>query len=429
MMNLNKIKALKENHMFYSMVKMIMGSGFARLLGILSIPVITRIYEPKDLGLASTFIAIILIVAPMLSLRYVTAIPLPKTQIMALNVFQLSLILILIFSFIVFVLLLLFHDYILDLLNLTEMSSLWMLLVFSILAVALYELLSMWATREQEFNVLAKTKVTQAIFGELSKIGLGLIGLKPVGLLIGHTMEQSSGILSLLLSFKSKFFLLRKHVNKKRMNLVLIRYKDFPIFRLPSQFFLIFSMQAPILISSLLYTKEITGLLSLALLSIGIPIAIFGNPIGQVFYGKVASLKGNTYKEIKLLAVNIQKKLLILSVPLCIFLIVFGEFIFNRFFGGEWSKAGGYASTLAPIIIFQMLSSPLIQILNLYGSQLIFLLINIVRFIGLFFIYLICKNYQLNSHDFVIFLSLFLCFFYGICIFYVNFMVFKNANK
>lgn len=427
-MMIKYFKNISKNSMFYNMLKMIMGSGFARTLGILSIPLLTRIYEPKDFGIASVFTSIILILAPLLSLRYVNAIPLPKSDGIAFNIFYASFYLICIFTISFTLVFYLFSEFIFKFFNLEDFSSFWWLIILGIFMVAIYELLTMWATREQKFNVIVKTKVTQVVLGEISKVVLGLLGFKPLGLLIGHTIEQSSGSFTLLSNFKNTFKSLKKNVNNKKLKFITFYYRDFPYFRLPSQFFLIFAMQAPVMIAASIYDAKIAGLMSLALMSISLPMAVFGNPIGQVFYGKIASLKKGSYIEIKKLVINIQKNLLILSLPMSIFLIFLGEYIFQIIFGSEWALAGGYAAILSPIIVFQMLSSPLIQVLNIYGSQSVFLYINIIRALGLMIIYLFFNFFKFQPNTFFIVLSCFLCFFYALCIFYVNYVVYRNAK-
>src|SRR5690625_7416365 len=66
----------------------------------------------------------------------------------------------------------------------------------------MYEDLSNWAVREKAFTPLAKTKVWQKTIGAITKIGLGLVGLKPLGLLIGHIFTQAGGIFTLYKEFR-----------------------------------------------------------------------------------------------------------------------------------------------------------------------------------------------------------------------------------
>ena len=74
---------------FRGMFTLALGSGAARLISIAVIPVLSRIYAPEDYGVLSVFIALTAILAPLLSLRYVTALPLPRHPGLAMSLFAL----------------------------------------------------------------------------------------------------------------------------------------------------------------------------------------------------------------------------------------------------------------------------------------------------------------------------------------------------
>ena len=63
---------------FKGMATLALGSGMAKIIGLLSIQVLTRIYSPEDFGLLSVFTAMLLILTPLMTLRYELAVPLPS---------------------------------------------------------------------------------------------------------------------------------------------------------------------------------------------------------------------------------------------------------------------------------------------------------------------------------------------------------------
>ena len=70
-----------------------------------------------------------------------------------------------------------------------------------------------------------------------------------------------------------------------------------------------------------------------------------------------------------------------------IVLLTSGEFLFTLVFGEEWVMAGQLASSLALLLITRFISSPFVNVLNLYEKQAYLLQINLVRLIlmGLIF--------------------------------------------
>src|SRR5690606_12731715 len=75
---------------FKGMITLALGSGGARLIGLAAIPLLSRLYSPEDFGLLAVFSSMVLILAPLVSLRYVLALPLPRRDGTALNLLALS---------------------------------------------------------------------------------------------------------------------------------------------------------------------------------------------------------------------------------------------------------------------------------------------------------------------------------------------------
>ena len=122
------------------------------------------------------------------------------------------------------------------------------------------------------------------------KIGLGFLGIKPLGLLIGQVFTQAGGIVSLFKSFQGKLKANFKHVSRKRMVFLLKHYAYFPKYRLPSQFLLILSTQAPFLFFAWQFGAETTGQLGLSMMMLALPMTLFGQTTGQAYYAEIARI-------------------------------------------------------------------------------------------------------------------------------------------
>lgn len=418
-----------NGNLFRNMAKMLLGTGVARLIGILSIPILTRIYSPTDYGILAVFTSLISIIAPILTLRYIMALPLPRTDAMAIHLLVLCGVIMLTMSSLVTVVFFFFGDVLFTWMSVQLLSQWWWLVIIGAIAVALYEAMTLWATRKQSYTIIAQTKVIQSLIGETTKIILGLVALKPLGLLIGNVLEQSAGFTSFFRRFKNDLLNAKVKIKKQAVFFSFSYYSSFPFFRLPSQFLLVFSMQAPVMFSAALYGASTTGQLGLALMALALPVSLIANSVGQVFYGEIARLPKGSEHKIKTLVYTVQKKLFIFGLPVTLVILLFGEQLFSFAFGNNWATAGEYAALLSPFVLLQLTSTPLIQILNIYKSQLLFLIINILRISGLLLLYAFCNMNQIESKEFVTLLSLFQFLFYTLISFYIIYFVNKSAKR
>lgn len=407
-----KLFAGESGNVFKGMLTLLIGAGLARIVGLISIPILARIYSPEDYGVLALYTSFIAILTPIMTLRYVQAIPLPKNDIVAFNLFALCFKLIAFFSIIVAIVLALFGKSILAWFNMEALMPWRWLIVLGATGAALNELFSLWATRKRQYKTISKTQFTQSFIGSIAKIGLGLMGFKPLGMIVGQFLSQSTGVGIFVKDAKKDFKAYLPRVQYSKEKFVANYYKEFVWFRLPSQFLMVLGTQAPIMMMAALYSKETTGQLSLAMMALAMPVSLIGGAMSKAYFAEIAVLGKNKITEIKKITISTQKRLFAIGLPSTIVAVLLAKPMFILVFGKEWAEAGVFAAVLAPFILLQFTSSPLVQALNIVGSQMSFLIINIIRtliFLALYFFY---KTYDFKAMSFVLVLSAFLCIFY-----------------
>ncbi|MFA0132033.1 lipopolysaccharide biosynthesis protein [Vibrio splendidus] len=361
------------------------GSIMARIISIVSIPIISRLYSPADMGVLSAFVSLTAILVAFTSLRYSVVIPLPRTLGYALNASVLCLIILSVISFFMFIITLLYYSTLFQLFNLSNLNDYWYLLPLSVFLFGLAEILNIWAVRCKSFKLISVANVFQSSIGSLSKIAFGLFSANPFGLIIGQILVQAGCVITLSKSYFSIYD--KKKISIKKMIFIARYYIDIPKFRLPSQVLLSLSANMPILFFSSYFGSETTGQVGLALMVLSLPISLIGQTIGQAFYGEIASIGRKDPIKIQRLSRDILKKLLFISLLPFIVLVIFGEDLFKFVFGPEWTDAGQYARIMSLYIIANLASSPLVNILNVYVRNSFYLWINLSRFfllIGVF---------------------------------------------
>lgn len=412
--------------LFKGIVTLAWGTGLARLIGIVSIPIVTRLYSPEDHGLLSVYVSLVLVIAPVLSMRYILAIPLPSSDAVASNLLILSLGITCIMALFLSGLLWMLWDPIVEWIGVSSIHGWLWLVILGALTASIYETMTLWAVRRRSYSIISRTKIVQSLLGEGVKVGFGVAGIIPFGLLLGQAVSQGGGIGSLYAAFKGD--LKWRGGGWRKGKAILRRYKGFPIYRLPSQLLLAFSLQGPLIFAAALYGANFTGQLGLAMMALALPSNLIGQSVGQAFYGEIARLpKEGASKKLWLLTRSVQLRLLIIGVPIALLVLLGGEKIFSFGFGDRWAKAGEYASLLSPFILLQLTSGPLVQLFNVLEAQVAFLFVNILRSVGLCAIYIICKYSGVSESGFVWILSFFLFFFYAGMSLYIVFVVRRKA--
>lgn len=375
------------------------GVGVAKVIGFLTMPIITRIYSPADFGILAVFTTAIVLIVPLSALLYSITIPLPKTDGIAVNIVFLCSVLIFFITGVLGVLFFLFGDSIFGFFNMEEIASYWWVLIIGIFAASFYELMTHWATRVKAFAEVAKTKVWQASISAVLKIGLGLLGFKPLGLLIGDVGQRGGGVLSLVKAFFTKLKDNIIYVRFNRVKFLMRYYVDLPIYRLPSQFLLKLSSKIPVLYFAFQFGQEATGQLGLSLSMVGLPMTLLGSSTGKAYYAEIAKVGHKRKEDILSITKNVTKRLSLLGLVPTVILVITAPFLFIIVFGSEWEQAGVFTSILAFYLLVQFVTSPLVNVFTVFNKQSKFLEINIVRSMLMVLVFGISYVYSIDVYQ------------------------------
>lgn len=387
---------------FRNMLVLLAGAGVARAVGMLSILALTRIYGPEDFGILSVFNAFLLLILPLGTLRYVVAVPLPKTDRMAVNLLVICFLSIIFVSLSLFLCFFMFSSQIFPVFSAEKLIPYWWLIIIAFIGASFYELLASWGLRQKAFRAISRTQVTQSLLGACLKIGLGLLSLKPLGLLIGQVVQQAGGVLYLLRQFAGGLKQNLPAINLSKIWFATCRFRDMPYFRLPSQMLLVFSMQSPLLFVAARYDIHVAGQLGLALNALTLPVALFSRTASQAFYAEVAKIGRREPERIYEVTIDTIKRMALVGFLPTIVLMAFGPWIFSVAFGDEWSHAGQYSRWLALYLFMVFLSQPIVQVLTVFGRNMMFFVINAIRVLVLSVIFLGVHLLNLDDMTFII---------------------------
>lgn len=270
---------------------------------------------------------------------------------------------------------------------------------------------------------MSSSQIIQALSDFSLKFILGKLSFSSYGLIAGHSLQLAPSIIFCVFHIRKISFLKTKVVKIKTILLIIFKFRDFLFYRLPSQFFLSYSMQVPLVFFGAFYTKEDTGQLSLALMTLSVPVTLIANNIGYVFYSEISQIRSNSFLK-KVTYNTIKKSMLLAIIPTGI--LFFGGNILYRFvFGDEWALAGDFAEILSINLFFQFITLPLINIFTVMRENKFFLYINIIRSFVTTTPFFIAYIYGLNSKTVIYIYVIFAIAYY----IYFLYNVYRQINK
>jgi lipopolysaccharide exporter len=367
---------------FSNTLKLVSGNIIAQIIGIILIPLITRLYLPADFGIFQLFSSIFAIIVIFSCLSYQLAIMLPNEDEDSANIVALCCILITIISFISGCFFIIFSDTIGNILNAPALSQYLIFIPLVVFVNSLFNVLIVWLSRTKRFGDIAAAQVVNSISNKGVQIGFGIYAPSPIGLISGVIVGYSAAIGFRFRSIKNDLFLFRK-VRWNNIRNLAIRYKNFPLFMLWSEVANTLSTQIVPLLLVFFFTPEIVGYYALANMVVFLPMGLIGNATAQVFFQKACEEKNRT-GSITNIVREIQQRLISIGMFPMFVLIIIGEELFSFVLGSQWYIAGQYAGILAPWLLFVFIAAPLSTIFSVLEKQTVDLAFNILILISRF---------------------------------------------
>ena len=339
------------------------GAIFAQAIPISIIPILTRIFTPKDFGLLALYGAFVSILSVIATGRYEIAIMLPKEDDDARLLLQASTFIAFFIALIISIPLVTFNSEIASFLGNEEIAP-WLYFVpVSVFFTGTYQALTYWNNRQKKFKNTAISRVNQSFFQGISQTGFGYSKVTG-GLIFGQLIGITSSLIYLL-GKDQTYKKIYKNLDKQEITEQLIKYKKFPKYSIIGSVCDASAIQMPILIITKFYSNSITGFFSLTFRILNIPTAIISSAIGQVLFQKVVEISHTAPEKLNNYIIKIFFLLFLIYLPTVPILSLWGAPIFGFVFGDEWRQAGVYAGYLAIAVAIRFAVSPLSAVLGL----------------------------------------------------------------
>lgn len=336
------INRFKKSDYLKAIAALLLGAGGAQLLGLLFMPILTRCYTKDEFGLFASYQAVVHIIFTVATLKYDSAVVLPKEADVAEALYRLARTLIFLLtiplSLLLFLPLAYFEEY---------RGIEWYILVGSI-GLSCYTLAHYWYIRTAEFKKLSAVKFLQVLLVFLFQLLCYYI-YRSKGLILGSILGV--GISYLILE---KYRIINPEAQKSAdWNLqkkAALRYIDFPRYFCLSDLFASFSGRLPVLLLISYASLAQIGIYDLANRVILVPISLIGLSLGSAALSRMAQKRN---LEEPLFSWYLKNFLGLLGIGVIIAgaIIAFGKTACVWVFGPKWEEAGDLLIAMIPLFI------------------------------------------------------------------------------
>lgn len=335
-------------------------SALGQMVGLLAIPVISRLYTPADFGIYSTILAVSFVVSAVSTLKLDAAVPLPRDSEDAILLLRVSLAIagliglgLTAIAGLVSVSFGSASDGLLTVLWIAPLSGAGLGVVGAIVQVLL---------RDQKYFGIAVRNVVQPVLLLFFQVVFGFAAVSN-GLVFGLLVANLSAALLMLATAGIATLKMPVGYDTSDTRRVVNRYRSFLLANAPASLVNSVGLQIPVMLLTALYGVEVGGNFGMAQRVLSLPMLMVGIAVGQVYLSTLSQAirAGETdfhrifYRHSVVLAVG--------GLVIAVVVAALAPVAFVYILGPDWSAAGQYARALAVALGFQMLSSPLTQTL------------------------------------------------------------------
>lgn len=361
-------------------LKLVSGTAFAQILGILAMPFLTRLYEPEAFGTLAIFTSITGILGVIVCMRYELAIMLPESDEEAANLLAVSLLFAVLMALLIIPLVWLGGTTLLDWLNTPQLGTYLWLVPPMVLLSGIFLTLNYWNTRTKHFGRLSIVRVNQSLAVTATKLGLGFAGLASGGAMIGATIGGQALATTVLGGqiWRDDRKIFWRSMRWHEMIMEMKRYRKFPLYDTWSALLNTASWQLPTLMLASLFSSTVVGYYALGFRMLQLPMSFIGSSISQVFFQRAseAYLQGRLSTVVE----RTFRYLVIIGLFPMLMLAFIGRDVFVVIFGISWAEAGVYTQILSIWAFVWFISSPLSTVLSVLEQQDLLLKWNVVNF-------------------------------------------------
>lgn len=324
-----------------NIMTLISGKMASQIISMALVPIIARLFNPDDFGIATLFITMANFLSIVVPLRYFRASLLTQDEDEVRMIQSLSAWILLAGCVVIALVAALVSSWFI-----TMGPFLWLLPLCTFL-YGMSQIMATEHTRRQSFRNVAVADLGQTLTMGSSRILLGLGGSSALGLILGYLLAGMARLSLLARSAFNPLSLYKLKIPWSKSKELLYEYRDFPLHSMPAGLVTFLAGKTPIIVMGALFAPAVVGLYAMADRLVGMPVQTASISIREVFIRKLTLNIDNQQ--------GLQRNLF--KLTLAMFLLGLIPFGILGFFGGEmlvfilgekWIESGGYVQILTP---------------------------------------------------------------------------------
>lgn len=402
---------------------LVVASALSQAVSFALMPVITHLYSPEDYGVYATFIAIVLIIYPVVAWRLNAAITISDNDSDAQGLFCLSWLAVLITVVALQVVTCICYFF----LGLGEPEYLYVPVVLLVMGFCLTSQSRLIYINK--FKGMAYARIVDNISDRLLAIVLALViagGVSAVFLVLARIVGATASFLVSIIYLKVNASLTFTLLSYSRAITLLSKYRSYLLYSTPSLLLDSFGRYVPVLVFAFFYTPEDAAFFLLAMQLVNMPIVLLGDGLANSFI-KYSSDNRSNIKGIANLILDVSVLLLYLFVPVSLVLLCFGELLFSIVFGELWRSSGWYASVLISGTYFMLIHRVFSGLFELYGRQRVRFIFDVFLVLAKLLVVCLVVFFDSPAIYVVVGVTLVNIFVYLFAVFYLYRFVLKQA--
>jgi teichuronic acid exporter len=383
------------------------GNALAQSVGILGIPLITRLYTPGEFAVQSLFIQLVTISTSIVTwrLEYLILLPQDRGDARALN--KLVLLLGGAAIFWLTVIAFYFRESLSALMGDQSLATWIPLVPLTAVLVSWAVSIQNNAQRYGDFRNSGMSELVGRLFYVVTAIMGGLAQLGAIGLM-ATTAIGAIG--------KGVFLLLRKPMwsngaldaQSSQIIRVFLLYRRLATQTVLAHLITTAALAAPQIAIARMYGIDALGQFALVMATIFLPSNLIAIAIGQVYYQRAAQLH-SAGQSFYTLWRETAVKLALIGIPIYTLISVLSPFAYPIIFGDQWKPAGILGMIMSAAALFSFISSPMDRTCLVVGAGLYSMLWAIFRLSTTLLVIWIADALEASVIEFCIFFAVQMC--------------------
>lgn len=334
-----------------NLLKLLSGTTIAQIVGLATMPILTRIYDPDAFGRFGVYYALITIFGALSTGRLELALMLPPSLDDAKKIWKTSFYVLSVscaaFSAAYGIYALTFDN---PLHSLSPLNS-WLSVTIGIFFISLAEILIQWHNRQQQYGILASKNIYERLAVVAFCLLFAYLGDLDSGLIWAQNIAIIAVVVYLILT-SMKDSPLFKRVRAREALQTIKTYRDFPLKQGWSALFMMAGTQIPVVLFGSTFSMDHAGFINLAFRILEAPVNLLAVSFATTYYQYTSQMSP---REMRSVFIRSTRLLVLLLLPVFAVGSVAAPYVFPFLFGQEWTDSGIIAAPLFLLTFFKIL--------------------------------------------------------------------------